>query len=371
MDEVTKTITFLEEKIASSTDSIKQGYEDSLAQAQETLKTLLKDAAKPAPAKESSTEAYKKNANVKSIEYALSETHFNGLDLSETRRFIERLDKIYQITVENVDATLEADFLKLVKLRISDLVYKNMVNSKIDISTFQKFKSWIKTTYGGQFHAYQVLTRAWDIEFRPQEKFTNYAQRVGEELSTSLASIQKQHKEINGTQSDLTLDGLMGYMSGLLVTNNLRTHCFPIFRDMTNDFNKMESGLEVAAKAEYYRERLGGTEYLGSTGNSYWSNPKPNVTPKHKTKTENKIGQQKGYDKRGPNEKQSWSYSKNGKPLTCFKCGKPGHIQFHCKTPMANIPPKPDFRNTNTKLAEIKDEPKPMESIFAPTSPFQ
>jgi len=282
---VQTTIVFLEGQIAKSDGVTKDGYTKALAQAQESLTKMLLTVAEPKPV-DSTNVTYKRNTNIKTIESALSESMFKGTDINETTRFIERLEKVYVITVTEVDPSLEKDFIKLVKLRLSDSVFKNLIASKCDVSTFEKLKAWIKSTYGGNFNAFQILQRAWDVDFKPEEKFSVYAQKVSEELRTGLIAINKQYQDINGSDKTLSNDALMEFIAGLLVSNHLRGDCWPIFKDMVNDMDKMLTSTEVANKAEYYRERLG-SDFIGKQSDSYWAKRNTEKTQKDRRRPQN------------------------------------------------------------------------------------
>ena len=169
MESLKSTIIYLEGKIESSAGEVKTKYESALEKAQNKLLDLL-DSMEINDPKPSSTsgEMYKKNSQMKFIESALSDSTFRGLDINETTRFIERLEKVFAVTVTGKDVSLEPDFLDLVKLRLSDAVFKNLQASQADVSSFEKLKEWLKTTYGGNFNAFQILQRAWDVEFKPE-----------------------------------------------------------------------------------------------------------------------------------------------------------------------------------------------------------
>ena len=384
LDKLQSTITFLEEHIKSSTGSTKTEYEASLVEAQAALKKTLTNINTAKAPSATTTSEYRRNVNIKSIESALSESTFVGLDINETTRFIERLDKIYEITVKGVDLNLEADFVKLVKLRLSDTVFKNMQNSKADVSTFQNLKTWIKSTYGGNFNAFQLLQKAWDIEFKPTEKFSVYAQKVSEELRTALVSIQKQYKDINNASENLTIEALMEFIAGLLVSNNLRSYCFPLFKDMVNDMDRMQTAAEISNKAEFYRQRLGGN-YIGNPTEAYWTNKQHSSNPQKPNSLSKQLN---NYTHA---KRPDWTYSKNGYPIKCHKCGELGHYANKCQVEQAkpqgkkntdhkqatnrqqsgsklapNNPAKPKIHLTTTA-----GEPGIKESVFSPASPFQ
>ena len=273
LEQIQNTIEFLEGKITAATDDTdaKTSYEESLKLAQAVLQKSLKETTEEnKPVIHSATnETYKRSLNIKSLENALNDVQtFKGIDIKETTQYIERLEKIFTIMVKEVDPNLEADYLKLVKVRLSDQVYKNMSTTNEEVSSFDEFKSWIKKNYGGKLNGFQLLQRAFSVEFRPEEKLTVYSQQVSEELRTALIAVKAQYSK-NNQSAELTVDSLCEFFAGLLVTEKLREYCWPLYSQMVNDMDKLSTSSEIAQKGEFYKERLGGA-FIGSQSDSYW-----------------------------------------------------------------------------------------------------
>ena len=369
MEGLQSTISFLETKIESASAESKPQYQTALSRAQSKLLELIEavDTSPNTKDASSSSQTYKRNSQIKSIESALSDTSFKGLDINETTRFVERLEKIYIITVTGKDPTLEADFLDLVKLRLSDPVFKNLHASQVDVSTFIKLKNWLKTTYGGNFNAFQILQRAWDIEFKPEEKFSVYAQKVSEEMRTGAAAIQKQLSAVKGTAETSTADieFTLEFVAGLLVSNNLRSYCWPLYKDMVNDMDKMLTSAEVANKAEYYRERLGG-DFLGKSTEAYWANP--SQQPGTLKKVEYGTGAK---PKSKPKKTGNASYNPGQKypNRNCRYCNESvsgSFLDHKCSNRNGN---SAMHANSSTQPAN-QYGPTSNTSIYAPTTPF-
>ena len=376
---IQETIDIINKKIEESTD------EDAKNALREALTSAEKAKSDADNTKANiTTDTYKRNSNIKTIETALSDTMFNGIDTNEVRRFLERISKVFELLVTNVDPSLEVDFLKLVKLKLGDTVYKNLTNSKADVSDFKKFKEWIKESYGGQLNAFQSLQTAWDIPFNPQDTLTVYAQKVSEELRTGLCAIITQHKNINGSSSSLSNDSIMEYISGMLLVNSIRCYCYPLYCSMISDMDKLETASGIELRGEYYKQRLGKSSYLNS--DSYWSQdndksrqPENRAQKTHKMRNDQKIQPKpKSYNyenrTREAQQNQKWNYSKSGRPITCFNCQKLGHFASDCKVPTQKRENTKFYderrpNKTHTNMATSSD--KSNESVFIPISPFQ
>ena len=161
---------------------------------------------------------------------------------------------------------LQGDFLAQIKLKLGDNVWKHLDTTKADVSTFEKYKIFINKNYGGFQNAFQVVNRAFDIEFDPKQKFFIFSNQLTDELRTSLAAIKRHFDKIDGDK-ELTANECIDFMGALCVSQKLKEHHWEIFRDMTNDFDKLKSANECAQKVEFYRERLQGATINSS---SFW-----------------------------------------------------------------------------------------------------
>ena len=310
------------------------------------------------------TSAVKRQYQIKSIRDALSNITFTGETIQQTCKFIDKMDKIYAVTVLDVDPTLESDFLLAAKLNLGDMVYKNMASSGTSIKSFKEFKKWIKVTYGGRLNAYQLFQVGWDIPFNKTENFSKYAQTVSEELNVALVALREQHLAVK--KCDLTVEALMEAMAAMLVCNNLRNSCFPIYRDMCNDMDKLLTAREMAAKAEFYRTRIG-LNPVDETG-IYWSNhdernKEENSNPKYKY---DKQKTQK-YVKFG-NNANKYNKNQNNSGFSNYKSGKP----FQKKTFYKKEDKSNDTDNQCLAVVETREENiDDLTSVFAPETPFQ
>ena len=197
-------------------------------------------------------------------------------------------------------------------------------------------------------------------------------------MRTGVAAITKQINAVK-THATTNVDFATGhtagmefaieFVAGLLVSNNLRSHCWPIYKDMVNDMDTMVTSAEVANKAEYYRERLGGN-YRGKS-DAYWS--KPNPTKSHTTKSNSGTSNRKSDVSasqqpisKSQGHKKSYPPRKYPPRWPCRHCKK---MHYDDECPDHRHRPKPEA--AKVMLSETKQEAGNNSSIFTPTTPFQ
>ena len=141
-------------------------------------------------------------------------------------------------------------------------MWKHIDTAKPDIKNFDKYIAYINNTYGGQQNAFQVVSRAFDLEFLKDENFFIYSNKLTNELRSSLMAIKGHY----GTDKKLTADDVIDFIGALIMSQNLKKDHWEIFRDMTNDINSLKTANTVAQKAEYYRERV----QHAPTSSTFW-----------------------------------------------------------------------------------------------------
>ena len=309
LESIERAILGFEKKISKSTDENEKsklaGY---IAQIREKLTENIVNQLSLSPAKKSnktensSSDSKAFERNIKKISLALNDIpQYNGLNITETERYISKLNQFFTLLVSEIDPSLEVEFLSQIKLKLGDNVWKHLDTSRPDVSTFEKYKIFINTTYGGFQNAFQVVNRAFDIEFEPKEKFFIFSNKLTDELRTSLVAIKRHYGKLDGDK-ELTSNEVIDFMGALCVSQKLKEHHWEIFRDMTNDFDKLKTANEVAQKAEFYRERLQGA-IVGSS--SFWGKSEPKK-PESNQKIDLNDPQFRAYaEKYDPNFKQT------------------------------------------------------------------
>ena len=253
-------IKFMQDLQAKETDEkAKEERKGKLAKAEQDYADFISNSIKITPISSSSSDTVNSDKlydrGVKAISSALKELPtYNGLNISETERYLAKLNQFFTLLVTGVNENLEGEFLSQIKLKLGDNVWKHLDTTKPDISNFEKYKIFINTNYGGFQNAFQVVNRAFDIEFDPNQKFFIFSNKLTDELRTSLAAIKRHYNKIDGDK-ELTASECIDFIGALCVSQKLKEHHWELFRDMTNDFDKLKSANEVAQKAEFYRER--------------------------------------------------------------------------------------------------------------------
>ena len=200
---------------------------------------------------------------VKAIALALKDLPvYNGLTINETERYTSKLKQYFALLVTEVNGNLESEFLMQCRLRLGENVWKHIDTAKPDIQNFEKYITYINNTYGGQQNAFQVVSRAFDIEFKKDEKFFIFSNKLTNELRSSLMAIKSHY----GTGNELTVDSVIDFMGALITSQHLKKDHWEIFRDMTNDMDSLKTANAVAQKAEYYRERV----QHAPTSSTFW-----------------------------------------------------------------------------------------------------
>ena len=201
------------------------------------------------------SESAKLDHNVRTIERTLAgQPIFYGNNDKEAEGFISIMEQLYFLLVTQVDTKLEQDFLVHMKLRFGVNVFSQMQTCKTKLDTFENVKKFIRDRFGGNYNAYQRVSRIFDVPFNPNEKFQIYATKLNQEISNSLNAIKEHYAHLN-EGSQLTPEQVMEFMGGILASENIRRNFFDIHKEMTKDFDVLTGAISVMNQAEFYRER--------------------------------------------------------------------------------------------------------------------
>ena len=250
-------MTFLEGKISTAEGAMKTKLETTYNEAVDNLAKAIQILGQAKPQVTSSVN-YTKTQQIKAIENALNGVPtFTGVDIHETQSFCDHLSQIFSIMVTDVDPSLEPEFIKIVKLKLTQSVFKQMNQTKADVTTFDKFKQYVQSNFAPKHNAIQVMSKIFDVEFDEKAKFSVYAAAINEQLRTGYAAVNRQYKAVNKTTDNIPGEELSYFFGGVLLANHLKSTHFGIFRDLIPDLDQCMNATQIANRGEYYFDRLG------------------------------------------------------------------------------------------------------------------
>jgi hypothetical protein len=268
-------ITHCEKMLKEGAEENKEHYLKTVKTANEQLQKLLL----APPVNQNAvvkSESHKIDHNVRTIERTLAgQPIFYGNNDKEAEGFISIMEQLFYLLVTQIDPNLEADFLVHLKLRFGVNVFSQMQTCKMQLNTFESIKKFIRERFGGNYNAFQRVSRIFDVPFNPNDKFQIYATKLNQEVSNSLAAIKDHYAKIN-ENDQLTPEQVMEFMGGILAAENIRRNFFDIHKDMTKDFDVLTGAVSVMNQAEFYRERqiaaIPGNDTFFSRGHPKQSN---------------------------------------------------------------------------------------------------
>jgi hypothetical protein len=265
--ELNAQIVFLEKQATSCTDEDhRKDIKESISQIYAKIKTIIANTDAEVTVK---TENAGVNQNFRIIERTLASLPiFHGTDTVEAEGFINKMEQLYTLLVKEVDPSLEQDFVMLAKLKFGSNVFNQMRATDKKLDTFPKFKKFVTERFCGQYNAFQRVSKIFDIDFNDNDKYHVYATKLNEELQSSVEAIREHYYNIDST-TKLSAEMIAEFFGGLLMAQKIKIADYSIYRDMVLDFDRLTSATTVAAKAEFYRERIGNVSSSGSfwTGN--------------------------------------------------------------------------------------------------------
>ncbi len=251
-------LEFLETKIEKADGEAKTKLQQSHDSTLEAIKRLTDKLGTNADTPSSVTQA--KGQKIKMIENALSNVSiFTGAVSNEAETFCGRLSQIHKLLVTDGDQTLEADFVKFSKMRLSEPVFKHLTESKIDTSTFELFKKAITETFGPKLNAVQLINKLYDINFDEKMKFSIFAQKCHEVIRVGFTALNAQWKKAKGTTDDISAEQTALFFGMSFMTQHIKNTNFRLFRDLVRELDEIFDPNQLAGRAEYFQDRMGGS----------------------------------------------------------------------------------------------------------------
>ena len=198
--ELRENVEFLQTQISTAEGDTKTKLEASLAA---TIEAITRMTLKMGT--EDASQSYSKNQKIKALESAFNDVPvFHGADSAEVERFCGRLSQLHHLLIKNGDASLEPQFVQQCKLKLSNAVFNHIVQSKSDVSTWDKFSAVIRSTYGPKLNATQLLNQIYDLELDNNGKFSLFAQQIHEKIRIGYSALNDQWKKKTGNTTDIT-----------------------------------------------------------------------------------------------------------------------------------------------------------------------
>ena len=188
-------------------------------------------------------------------------------------KFIAEMDQIYQVEVQGQLTELprlEGDFTRATKRLLTNVMYSQMAKSGQDTTSWDNLKKYLITNHGSKITMFQHLTRLWNLEAKPEEKFTDFCAKLEEEVHTASVHIKKlyskNHTPSGGESVEMTADDVFKLVGAMLASIQVRKNHEDIFKSMIKKMDTHWTASSLGADAQDYIDRLGSTNNVTKTG---------------------------------------------------------------------------------------------------------
>ena len=107
-------------------------------------------------------------------------------------RFVAQMDQIYEVEVKDQVTELpklEDEFVRATKRLLINTMYSQMAKSGEDTSTWELLKKYLISNHGSKITMFQHLTRLWNLEPKSEEKMTDFAAKLEDQIPTLVDSL--------------------------------------------------------------------------------------------------------------------------------------------------------------------------------------
>ena len=284
-NELVKQMVKTEPKDQSSKETL-QGMRASLeaditAIEAELKKTVTTAVTPAAPANNAVVHVEHDQAMVKSM--ADQATVSNLLDVIKNEpkmvlgdsmeRFVAQMDQIYEVEVKdqvNELHKLEDEFVRATKRLLINTMYSQMSKSGEDTSTWELLKKYLITNHGSKITMFQHLTRLWNLEPKPEEKLTDFAAKLEDQIHTASIHIKKLYTKKHSTSGqpavEMSADDVFKLVGAMLTSIQVKKNHEEIFRSMIKKMDTHWTASSLAADAQDYIDRLDTASNITKTG---------------------------------------------------------------------------------------------------------
>ena len=188
-------------------------------------------------------------------------------------RFVAQMDQIYEVEVKDQVTELpklEDEFVRATKRLLINTMFSQMNKSSEDTSTWESLKKYLITNHGSKITMFQHLTRLWNLEPKAEEKLTDFAAKLEDQIHTASIHIKKlytkNHTRANQAAVEMSADDVFKLVGAMLASIQVKKNHEDIFRSMIKKMDTHWSASSLAADAQDYIDRLGATDNVTRTG---------------------------------------------------------------------------------------------------------
>ena len=188
-------------------------------------------------------------------------------------RFVAQMDQIYEVEVKdqvNELHKLEDEFVRATKRLLINTMYSQMSKSGEDTSTWELLKKYLITNHGSKITMFQHLTRLWNLEPKPEEKLTDFAAKLEDQIHTASIHIKKLYTKkhsISGQAAvEMSADDVFKLVGAMLTSIQVKKNHEDIFRSMIKKMDTHWTASSLAADAQDYIDRLDTASNITKTG---------------------------------------------------------------------------------------------------------
>ena len=188
-------------------------------------------------------------------------------------RFVAQMDQIYEVEVKdqvNELHKLEDEFVRATKRLLINTMYSQMSKSGEDTSTWELLKKYLITNHGSKITMFQHLTRLWNLEPKPEEKLTDFAAKLEDQIHTASIHIKKLYTKKHSTSGqpavEMSADDVFKLVGAMLTSIQVKKNHEEIFRSMIKKMDTHWTASSLAADAQDYIDRLDTASNITKTG---------------------------------------------------------------------------------------------------------
>ena len=182
-------------------------------------------------------------------------------------RFVAQMDQIYEVEVKDQVTELpklEDEFVRATKRLLINTMYSQMAKSGEDTSTWELLKKYLIQNHGSKITMFQHLTRLWNLEPKSEEKMTDFAAKLEDQIHTASIHIKELYTKKHN--ADMSADDVFKLVGAMLTSIQVKKNHEDIFRSMIKKMDTHWSASSLAADAQDYIDRLDTASNITKTG---------------------------------------------------------------------------------------------------------